>query len=143
MVGAVVVLYLIFLLRKPIGWIILAAFIATAVSGPVKLLSRRMPHRAAVLAVFLGVILVPVLIMAVLIPPFVEQGNKLATNAPRYANQVSDFVTGNGTLRGLNDDYDLTAKLQEQAAKLPARLGDVAGRWPAWAQAWCPRCSRR
>jgi predicted PurR-regulated permease PerM len=126
-VGAVVVLYLIYLLRKPIGWIVLAAFIATAVSGPIGLLSRRIPHGLAVLTVFLGVILVPVLILAVPIPPLVEQGNNLAQNAPRYANQVSDFVTTNPTLRGLNDDYDLTAKLQEQAAKLPARLGDVAG----------------
>lgn len=126
-VAAVIVLYLIYLLRKPIGWIVLAAFIATAVSGPVKLLSRRLPHPAAVAVVFLGVILMPLLIIAVLIPPLVEQGNKLATNAPQYARQVSDFVTGNSTLRGLNDDYDLTGKLQEQAAKLPERLGDVAG----------------
>lgn len=126
-VAAVVVLYIAYLLRKPIGWIVLAGFIAIAVSGPVRLLQRRLPRGLAVLLVFLGVVLVPVLIMAVLVPPLVEQGNNLATNAPGYARQVSEFVTGNGTLRGLDDKYDLTAKVQEQAAKLPARIGDVAG----------------
>lgn len=126
-VVAVVLLYIIYLLRKPIGWIVLAGFIAIAVAGPVKLLQRRLPRGPAVLLVFLGVVLVPLLIVSVLVPPLVEQGNKLAGNAPAYAREVSEFVSGNGTLRGLDDKYDLTAKVQEQAAKLPARLGDVAG----------------
>ena len=126
-VFAGVVLYVAYLLRKPIGWIVLAGFIAIAVGGPVRRLQRRLPRGLAVLLVFLGVVLVPVLIMGVLVPPLVEQGNNLASNAPRYAQQASEFITGNGTLRDLDQKYDLTTKVQEQAAKLPARLGDVAG----------------
>ena len=33
----------------------------------------------------------------------------------------------NDRLRQLEQDYDITGKLEEQAAKLPARLGDAAG----------------
>ena len=36
-------------------------------------------------------------------------------------------MQGNGRLRQLEEDYDITGKLEEQAAKLPARLGDAAG----------------
>ena len=35
-------LYLIYLLRKPISWILIAAFLAVALSGPVNVLSQRM-----------------------------------------------------------------------------------------------------
>ena len=43
-VGVVLTLYVIYLLRKPIGWIVLATFIAVAMSAPVNLLARHM-HR--------------------------------------------------------------------------------------------------
>jgi predicted PurR-regulated permease PerM len=125
---AVIALAIIYLLRKPLGWLVLAGFIAMAVSGPVRLLERRLRRRGAAIAiVYLGVILMPVLVVAVLVPPLVEQGNNLATNAPQYAQDVTDFVQKNKTLNKLNDKYDLTDKLKEQAAKLPAKVGDVAG----------------
>ncbi|HYN91676.1 MAG TPA: hypothetical protein VER75_07125, partial [Thermoleophilaceae bacterium] len=37
-------LYLVYQLRQPIGWIVLAAFVAVAASGPVNALSRRLPR---------------------------------------------------------------------------------------------------
>src|SRR3712207_6974927 len=47
-VAIVVVLYLIYLLRKPIAWLVLATFIAVAVSGPVNWLNRRMRRSRAI-----------------------------------------------------------------------------------------------
>ena len=38
--AAVLALYVIYLLRKPIGWLVIAAFLAVAMSGPVNLLQR-------------------------------------------------------------------------------------------------------
>ena len=35
-------LYLLYLLRRPISWILIAAFLAVALSGPVNYLARRM-----------------------------------------------------------------------------------------------------
>ena len=40
-VAVVLVLYLIYLLRKPIGWLLIATFLAVALSGPVNFLQRR------------------------------------------------------------------------------------------------------
>ena len=123
----VLVLYLVYLLRRPITWIFIAGFIAIALSGPVNFLQRRMRRGIAVTLVYLGMILVPVLIISALVPPIVTQGNNLAQSLPDYARDLTTFVQKNRQLRKLEADYDITGKLEEQAAKLPARLGDAAG----------------
>src|SRR5690349_14340787 len=85
-VVAVLALYLVYLLRQPLGWLVLAGFIAVAVSGPVRLFERRMRRGLAIALVYIVVILTPFLIASVLVPPIVDQANNLATNAPRYAH---------------------------------------------------------
>jgi predicted PurR-regulated permease PerM len=125
---SVVALYLIFLLRKPITWIVIAAFIAVALSAPVNLLEKSTHGRGRAIAlVYLAVILVPVLIGTILVPPLVKETNKLVDKVPEYASDVSDYVQKNSTLRKLQKDYDLTGKLQDQAQKLPSKLGGAAG----------------
>jgi predicted PurR-regulated permease PerM len=124
---AMVGVYIVYLLKKPIGWLVLAGFIAVAVSGPVSLLERRMRRGFAITIVYIGVILIPVLIGGVLVPPIVEQGNNLATKAPQYARDFTNTVRNNRTLHNLDQKYDLTGKIEEQAGKLPAKVGDAAG----------------
>jgi predicted PurR-regulated permease PerM len=126
-VVAVIGLYLVYLLRQPLGWLILAGFIAVAVSGPVRLLERWLRRGLAITVVYLGVILIPVLIAGVLVPPIVDQANNLATNAPQYARDLTKTVQENKTLHNLDKKYDLTGKIEEQAGKLPAKVGDAAG----------------
>jgi predicted PurR-regulated permease PerM len=126
-VVAVIGLYLVYLLRQPLGWLILAGFIAVAVSGPVRLLERWLRRGLAITVVYLGVILIPVLIAGVLVPPIVDQANNLATNAPQYARDLTKTVQENRTLHNLDKKYDLTGKIEEQAGKLPAKVGDAAG----------------
>jgi predicted PurR-regulated permease PerM len=124
---AVLALYLIYLLRKPLGWLVLAGFIAVAVSGPVRLLERRLRRGLAIAIVYLGVILIPFLMGAVLVPPIVEQANNLATKAPQYVDDITEFVQNNDTLHDLDQKYDLTDKLREQAVKLAGNVDDAAG----------------
>jgi predicted PurR-regulated permease PerM len=126
-IAAALALYIIYLLRKPIGWIVIAAFIAIAVSGPVNLLSRWMRRGLAIALVYVAVILVPFFMLAILVPPIVTQMGNLARNAPQYAQDVSNFVSDNKTLQELNEKYDLTKKLQDEAAQLPSKVGDAAG----------------
>jgi predicted PurR-regulated permease PerM len=120
-------LYLIYLLRKPITWIFIAGFLAVALAGPVDFLQRRMRRGAAIALVYLGVVILPLVMIGLLVPPIVTQANNLVNNLPQYAADVTDFVAKNGTLAKLQTDYDITGKLEQQAAKLPARLGDAAG----------------
>jgi predicted PurR-regulated permease PerM len=126
-VVAVLSLYLIYLLRKPLGWLVLAGFIAIAVSGPIRMLERYIRRGAAIGIVYLGVILLPFLIGAVLVPPIVDQANNLATNAPEYARDLTETVQNNKTLHDLDQKYDLTDKIQEQAVKLAGNVDDAAG----------------
>ena len=126
-VAVVLVLWLIYVLRKPLTWIFIAAFITIAVSGPINLLSRRMRRGLAVAIVYFCLILTPFALIALLVPPIVEQGNNLVQNLPDYAQQVTAFVKDNDRLRQLEDDYDITGKLEAEAAKLPGRLGAAAG----------------
>ena len=125
-VTVVITLYLIYLLRKPIGWLLVATFLAVALSGPVNFLQRRMKRGLAITVVYLGLLAVPIGIGALIVPPLVGSANDLAENAPQYARDVSTFVNENDRLRDLDQDYDITSKLREQAQKLPERLGGAA-----------------
>lgn len=125
-VAVVLALYLIYLLRRPLTWIVIAAFIAIAVSGPVNFLSRWMKRSLAIAAVYLALILIPAGIGALIIPGIVSQVEDLAQNAPEYAHDVEDFVNENHTLRDLNDKYDITSKLQDEADQLPEKVPDAA-----------------
>jgi predicted PurR-regulated permease PerM len=123
---AVLALYLVYLLRKPIGWVLTATFIAIALSGPVNRLERRMRRGFAISLVYLGLILVPIGLTALVVPPLVTQGTNLAGDLPNYANDVQNFVNKNERLRKLDQKYDITGSLNKQAATLPARIGDAA-----------------
>mgnify|MGYP000607291152 CR=1 FL=1 len=122
----ILTVYLVYLLQKPISWLIIAAFVAVAVSGPVEVLSRRMPRGLAIATVYGGLVAIPLVLAALLIPPLVSQAEELAGNVPGYVDDVEKFVNENDTLRGLNEDYDIVGKLQDEASKLPQKIGDAA-----------------
>jgi predicted PurR-regulated permease PerM len=125
--AVVLILYVIYLLRQPITWLIIAAFIAVALAGPVNFFQRYMSRGIAIALTYLMVLLIPIGLGAALLPPIVNQISDVATNAPEYVQDVEDYVRDNETLNDLNNKYDITEKLQEEAAKLPERAGDAAG----------------
>src|SRR5215211_6634600 len=107
-VAVVLALWVIYILRKPLTWIFIAAFITIALSGPINFLSRRMRRGLAVTMVYICLILTPFALIGLLVPPIVEQANNLVQNLPDYAQQVTQFVNDNDRLRQLQDDYDIT-----------------------------------
>jgi predicted PurR-regulated permease PerM len=126
-VGVVLSLYVIYLLRRPIEWIVLATFIAVAMSAPVNLLARHMHRGLAIALAYLGLLLVPILLALILIPPIVNGVDDLASKAPQYAADAQDYVQKNETLRKLEDDYGVITELEAQAKKLPEKIGTAAG----------------
>ena len=52
-------LYLIYLVRRPLFWVLIAIFLAVALSGPVNFLARRMRRGFAITLVYLGLLAVP------------------------------------------------------------------------------------
>ena len=126
-VAVAVALYLLYLLRRPIAWILIATFLAVALSPVVNTLARRMKRGLAITVTYIGLLLVPVALIALIVPPLITEANNFAENVPEYARDVSNFVQDNDRLRSINEDYDITGKLEEEAGKLPERLGGAAG----------------
>jgi predicted PurR-regulated permease PerM len=122
-----ITLYLLWQLRKPISWLLIAIFLAIALSPPVNWLSRHMRRGFAIALTYLGLLAVPVLLIALIVPPLITEANNFADNVPRYADDVTEYVQKNKRLREINEDYDITQKLEEEAKKLPNRLGGAAG----------------
>ena len=122
-----IALYLLYLLRRPIGWLLIALFLALALSGPVNYLATRMRRGLAITVVYLILLAIPLALIALLVPPLITEANRFADNVPQYADDVTNFVQDNRRLREFNRDYDITGQLETEAAKLPERLGGAAG----------------
>ena len=91
------------------------------------LLARHMHRGLAIGLSYLALLLIPVLLALILVPPIVNGVDDLAVKAPDYAAQAQDYVQKNKTLRKLEDDYGVITQLEEQAKKLPQKLGTAAG----------------
>jgi predicted PurR-regulated permease PerM len=126
-VAVILCLYLIYLLRRPITWLFIAMFLAVALSPLVNRLSSFMRRGVAIALVYLSLFGVVVLLTALLVPPIVNEATDLADNAPRYVEDVRDYVQKNERLNEINQDYQITDKLEEEAAKLPEKIGGAAG----------------
>ena len=120
-------LYLVVLLQRPITWIVIAAFIAVAMSGPVNLLARHMKRGLAIALAYLALLMIPIGLGALIIPSMVNQIETFADNVPQYAQDVTEYVNENETLNDLNEKYDFTSELQSLADDLPSKIGDAAG----------------
>ena len=125
-VGVALALYLIYLLRHPISWIILAGFLALAAAGPVNFLSRRMKRGFAIAITYLLIVAVPIGIVAAIAPGIVSQVEDLGSNAPDYAADVEQTVNESQTLTDLDQKFQLVAKLKKEAEKIPDRIPDAA-----------------
>ena len=125
-VTVVLTIWLLFQLRRPLGWIVVAAFLAVALSGPVNLLSRYMRRGFAIALTYFGVLLVPIAIGLIFIPPVVRESSNLVDKAPQYATDTRRFLEKNKTFRKLQDDYQIGTKLQNEANKLPEKIPTAA-----------------
>lgn len=96
-IGFVFAIYLIYLSRTAIVILTSAAFLALALSGPVSLLSRRIPGKsrfAATALAFLSVIFVLGTFLFIVVPPITTQTIKLIDNVPALVESVSTQWTG-------------------------------------------------
>ena len=132
--AAAVLLALVLLnVRTTLRWIVAAIFLALALAPAVELVGkarireRALPGWLAILAVYLGFALFLGFVVLVVIPPIVREIESLATKLPIYIADFEHWAEGNEQFRELNDRYDITSTLTEQAKNLPSRLGDAAG----------------
>ncbi|MCW3041255.1 MAG: hypothetical protein JWM31_3160 [Solirubrobacterales bacterium] len=119
-------LELLWLVRKPLSWIVLALFLAVAMSRPVDRLGQYIARGHAIALSYLLLFAVPILIAALIIPSIVSGADDLASEAPGYVKDLQTSVQKNKKLKKLDAQYGITEKLQEEAGKLPAKAGDAA-----------------
>ena len=117
---------LVWLLWQPIAWIIIAAFVAVALAGPVNLLSRVMRRSFAITIVYAAVLLIPIGISALVLPPIVDQGVGFVNDLPGYASNLQTEVQKNPNLSKLNHNFGVTKEINRIAQNAPAKIGEAA-----------------
>jgi predicted PurR-regulated permease PerM len=90
-------------------------------------LSNFMRRGFAIALCYVALFGVIALLTALIVPPIVNEATDLADNAPQYVEDVRDYVQKNERLNEINQDYQITDKLDEEAAKLPTKIGGAAG----------------
>src|SRR3712207_817867 len=67
------------------------------------------------------------LIGALIIPPLLREGARFIDQLPQYATDVQEWVRGNERLRDLDEQYDITSRLQRSEER---RVGkECRSRW--------------
>ena len=117
-------LYFLYLVRQIIGLVLISIFLAVALSPLVNRLHRgRFPRWAAILAVYLGMVLSIVGVGLAVVPPVVNGVNDLVHNLPGYVKDLNK----NKQFRKYDEKYHIVKSLEKEANKLPTRVADAAG----------------
>jgi predicted PurR-regulated permease PerM len=117
--------YVLWLIRDVVLLLVLATFVAVALSAPTTFVQRvtRLPRAASILIVYLALIGVVALVGAIVVPPLVDQISELVRKVPSYVDRLEE----SRTIRDWDAQYGLLDKLESQAGKLPSLLKDAAG----------------
>jgi predicted PurR-regulated permease PerM len=117
-------LYFAYLIRQVLGLVFIGGFLAIALGPPVGFVNRRgVPRVVSILVVYLLIAASIFGIGLLVVPPAVRQIDGLARDIPHYLNDLRK----NRTFRRYDQRYKITPKLNEQARKLPSKLGAAAG----------------
>jgi predicted PurR-regulated permease PerM len=117
-------MYLLVQIRSTLLLLGIAIFLAVALGPAVDFFARgRLPRATAILVVYLLLAGVVGGVLALVVPPVVNGATGLSRDIPNYI----DDLRNNKTIREFDNKYDITSKLQEEARKLPDKLGDAAG----------------
>ena len=135
-VAVAIALYLIYLLRKPISWLLISLFLALALSGPVNYLSRRMRRGLAITVVYLVLLAIPMLLIALIAPPLVTEATKFGENVPRIRRRhlPSSSTTTSGCATSTRTTTSPASSRRRQPS-CPSGSAGPPGRCATWASA--------
>ena len=120
-----VFLYLVWRVRLVIRLVGISLFFALALMPVVDAIENRMrgPRALIILGVYVILIASVLVIGYVVVPSLVKQVQQIAHDAPRYAADLRH----NATFRHYDDRYHITAKIVNDAHRLPQLLGHLVG----------------
>ena len=116
-------LYMLVQIRGTLLLLAIAIFLAVALGPTVDRFSHNVPRAAAILIVYVMIFCVFTGVMALVVPPVINGASDLSSDIPNYIQDLRN----NDRIAEFDDKYDITPRLQEEASKLPEKLGDAAG----------------
>lgn len=118
-------LYLLWRVRGVLRLEAIALFLALALNPVVDALDSRTRIKRApiILGLYVALLATVVLLGALVAPSTASQVRRLAHAAPHYAHELRQ----NSTFRHYDDRYHITAKLEQEAHRLPSRLAEATG----------------
>jgi predicted PurR-regulated permease PerM len=117
-------IYVLYLVRNTLLTLAIALFLAVALGPAVDTFSRRgVPRWLSILLVYFLIFLAIFGVGLLIVPPIASQVQGLANDIPGYLKDLRK----NPQFRKYDNKYKITKKLNEQARKLPSKLGDAAG----------------
>jgi predicted PurR-regulated permease PerM len=127
-VASALALLVLWQLRTPISYLLIALFVALVAAAPVAVLSQHMRRGFAIAVVYGAIVLVPIGIGAILIPPGVNAASDLVNDMPRYAEELTETIEDNRQLREINENFNVTGKVEDFAEESSSSaLGDAPG----------------
>jgi predicted PurR-regulated permease PerM len=125
LVGCAIALYLLWRVRTVVRLVGISLFLALALVPVVDSLERhvRIPRAAMILAVLVVLIAAVAVVGALVVPSMVKDVGQLSHDAPQYARDLRT----NSTFRHYDNRYHISAKLVQDARRLPQSLGHLAG----------------
>jgi predicted PurR-regulated permease PerM len=119
--------------RTTIRWLFAAVFLALALSplvdlvGRARIRGRSAPRWLAILVSYVLFFAAFTFLVLNVIPPIVREVEQLGSQLPTYVTDFENWAENNSQFRELNDKYDITKLLNQEAAQLPSHLGGAAG----------------
>ena len=125
LVACGIALYLLWRVRGVVRLVAISLFLGLALLPVVDAVCTRirMPRGAAILGVYLVLIVAVGFIGYVVVPSLVKEVQRLSHNAPAYAADLRH----NATFRHYDNRYHITPKLVRDAQRLPQLLGHLVG----------------
>jgi predicted PurR-regulated permease PerM len=116
LLGVAMALWVVWVARQVITWVLVALFLAMALDPAVRALRRRgLGHRlAAAASVYLLVLVAIGAVAALFVPTLIDQGGDLVQAAPGY---VQDLTHGRGPLGFLETKYQVVERLQKAVSE--------------------------
>jgi predicted PurR-regulated permease PerM len=124
-IGLVVVvaaaLWLLWLSKRIITWVLIAMFLAVALNPAVDAFQRwlRLRRVPAISLTFLIGLMIASGVGLLLVPPLIDAGQQLADDAPGYVDRLAET----SLVQDLDRQFDIVDRLREFVNELPDRLG--------------------
>lgn len=118
--------------RTTLQWVAAAIFLALALDPAVSLVQRAwppdggMPRALAIAVVYVLAFAAMVFLVLHVFPPIVHDIENLAHRLPGYVHDFESWANDNKQFQELNQKYDITQKLTQEASTLPSHLSSGA-----------------